>query len=79
MRNFTKLALIAGASIALAACGGSETATTAENTSMSEMNSMDSMATTNDMTAVDGAMDNTMGMDNMAMDNMGMDNMSNAM
>lgn len=90
MRNvFTKLAIVAGASLALAACGGSETANTTENAT--EMNSMDAMeGTTNDMTAVDGAdngamaMDNgSMGMDNGAMgaDNggMAMDNASNAM
>ncbi len=88
MRNvLTKLVagtVVAGAALALAACGGSETANTADNTMMMD-NSMDSMSTTNDMTAVDGAMDSNMAMDNMAMGNdtmggnMAMDNASNAM
>ncbi len=86
MRNlFTKLTFVAGAALAVAACGGSETANTTDNSMMSDMNTMEPAGTTNDMTAVDGAaMDNgSMAMDNgsMGMDNgaMASDNMSNAM
>ena len=57
--------MIAGAALFVSACGGGESANTAE-TNMTEMNSMEPMeGTTNDVTAVDGAM----GADaNMAMD-----------
>jgi len=57
--------MIAGAALLVSACGGGESANTAES-NMTEMNSMEPMeGTTNDVTAVDGAM----GADaNMAMD-----------
>ncbi len=57
--------MIAGAALFVSACGGGESANTAE-TNMTEMNSMEPLeGTTNDVTAVDGAM----GADaNMAMD-----------
>jgi hypothetical protein len=77
---FSKLmtgSMIAGAALLVSACGGSETANTAE-TNMTEMNSMDTTmeaGSMNDVTAVDGAMaDTNMSMDaNMAapMDSMG--------
>ena len=61
--------MVAGAALLVAACGGSETANTAEN--MTDMNSTEAdMGTMNDVTAVDGAMAG----DNMAMDNSAMDN-----
>ena len=48
--------MIAGAALFVSACGGGESANTAE-TNMTEMNSMEPMeGTTNDVTAVDGAM-----------------------
>jgi len=79
MRNFSKLmtgSMIMGAALLVSACGGSETANTAD-TNMTEMNSMEPMdGTMNDVTAVDGAMTG----DNMAMSNdMSMGNMSNDM
>jgi len=57
--------MIAGAALLVSACGGGETANTAES-NMAEMNSMEPLeGTMNDVTAVDGAM----GADaNMAMD-----------
>lgn len=70
MRNvFTKLiagTFVAGAALALAACGGSETAP-AENTT--ELNATDAMASTNDLTAVDGALDNATDANAVAEDN----------
>jgi hypothetical protein len=65
---FSKLmtgSMIAGAALLVSACGGSETANTAE-TNLTEMNSMDTMesGSMNDVTAVDGAMADT----NMSMD-----------
>ena len=48
--------MIAGAALFVSACGGGESANTAE-TNMTEMNSMEPMeGTMNDVTAVDGAM-----------------------
>jgi hypothetical protein len=48
--------MIAGAALLVSACGGGESANTAES-NLTEMNSMEPMeGTTNDVTAVDGAM-----------------------
>jgi len=65
---FSKLmtgSMIAGAALLVSACGGSETANTAD-ANLTEMNSMDTMesGSMNDVTAVDGAMADT----NMSMD-----------
>ncbi|MFW2830896.1 hypothetical protein [Sphingomonas sp. ID0503] len=74
MRNLLSKAMtasmVAGAALLVSACGGSEPA--ADNTTLTEMNSTDTMmdSTSNDMMAIDAA-----GMDS----NMAMDNMSNAM
>lgn len=82
---FTKImtgSMVASAALLVAACGGSETAET--NNTMTEMDTTDPMmdGTTNDVTAVDGAMgtDANMAMDsNMTMDsNMSGDNMSSS-
>jgi hypothetical protein len=66
---FSKLmtgSMIAGAALLVSACGGGETANTAE-TNLTEMNSMDTTmdaGSMNDVTAVDGAMaDSNMSMD----------------
>ena len=73
---FSKLmtgSMIAGAALLVSACGGGESANTAE-TNMTEMNSMDTSmesGSMNDVTAVDGAMADS----NMAMDS----NMSSPM
>ena len=76
---------IAGAALLVSACGGTETANTVDNTTVTDMNAMDG-TTTDNMTAVDGAMgndammanDSTMA-DNGTMANDTMDNMSNDM
>lgn len=48
--------MVAGAALLVSACGGSETANTAENTAMTDLNAMAPLeGTVNDMTAVDGA------------------------
>ena len=70
---------IAAAALAVSACG-SKTDTTTENTMVTDMNATEGMDTmTDNMTAVDGAMNGGM----MANDTMGndmmMSNMSNAM
>ncbi len=85
-------AMIAGAALTVAACGGTETAAT--NNTMMEMDATDPMmdGMTNDVTAVDaGTMDGNMAMDtNMTMDanmmandmmmnDMAMNNMTNGM
>ncbi len=56
MRKIVTLSAIAAASLTLAACGGSETATT-DNAAVTEMNAADAMeGTTNDsMTNMDAA------------------------
>jgi hypothetical protein len=56
MRKIVTLAAVAAASLTLAACGGSETATT-DNAAVTEMNAADAMeGTTNDsMTNMDAA------------------------
>jgi hypothetical protein len=66
---FSKLmtgSMIAGAALLVSACGGGESANTAE-TNLTEMNSMDTTmdaGSMNDVTAVDGAMaDSNMSMD----------------
>lgn len=71
-------AMVVGAAMLVSACGSSETAAPAENTTMTEMNAMEPMeGSMNDMTAMDGAMGAEA---NMAMDNAGMaDNASNGM
>jgi hypothetical protein len=73
MRKIVSFSMIAAASLALAACGGSEPAAT-ENAAVTEMNAADAMeGTTNDaMTNVDGAMaaDNAMSADANATDAM---------
>ena len=67
--------MVAGAALLVAACGSSETANTTENTTMTDLNTMEPEGTTNDMTAIDAAggnmADNSMMMDNagMATDN----------
>jgi hypothetical protein len=71
---FSKLmtgTMVAGAALLVSACGGSETANTAENTAMTDMNAMaPAEGEMNDMTAVDAAtMDANASMDaNMSMD-----------
>jgi hypothetical protein len=63
--------MVVGAALLVSACGGSETANTAENTAMTDMNAMaPAEGTMNDMTAVDSAtMDANASMDaNMSMD-----------
>lgn len=70
-KNVLTGSMVAGAALLVAACGGSETAEV--NNTMTEMDATDPMmdGTTNDVTAVDGAMgmDNNMAMDsNMTMD-----------
>jgi ABC-type Fe3+-citrate transport system substrate-binding protein len=48
--------MIAGAALLVSACGGSDTANTAENTAMTDLNAMAPMeGTVNDMTVVDSA------------------------
>lgn len=72
--------MIAGAALFVSACGGGESANTAE-TNMTEMNSMEPMeGTTNDVTAVDGAMgaDTNMAMDANASSPMMDSNMSSS-
>jgi len=90
MRAFSKIltgSIIAGAALALSACGG-KTETTADNATITDLNSTDMMDGTmsDNMTAVDGAMGNdTMMMSNdsmMSNDTMMMSNeagMTNAM
>jgi hypothetical protein len=70
---FSKLmtgSMIAGAALLVSACGGGESANTAE-TNLTEMNSMDTTmesGSMNDVTAVDGAMaDSNMSMDSNSM------------
>ena len=73
--------MVAGAALLVAACGSSETANTTENTSMTDMNTMEPEGTTNDMTAIDAAggnmADNSMMMDNAAMGGNSSDMMAN--
>ncbi|KQM12851.1 hypothetical protein ASE73_12680 [Sphingomonas sp. Leaf24] len=90
MRAFSKIltgSIVAGAALALSACGGN-TETTADNATVTDLNSTDMMDGTmsDNMTAVDGAMGNdTMMMSNdsmMSNDTMMMSNeagMTNAM
>ena len=69
--------MVAGAALLVSACGGSETANTAENTAMTDINAMaPAEGTMNDMTVVDGAAMDANAMDaNVAMDaNTSMDN-----
>lgn len=48
--------MVAGAALLVSACGGSDTANTAENTAMTDLNAMAPMeGTVNDMTVVDSA------------------------
>lgn len=64
--------MIAGAALLVSACGGSETAETTDNTLVTDMNATDPMmdgTTTDNMTAVDGAMANDSMMANDAMAN----------
>lgn len=78
---------IAGAALLVSACGGTEEANTVDNTTVTDMNAMDPMldgTTTDNMTAVDGAMGNDGMMandmaDNGMMANDTMGNMSNDM
>ena len=73
--------MVAGAALAVSACGPkTETTTATDNTMVTDMNTTEGMDTmTDNMTAVDGAMNGGM----MANDTMGndmmMSNMSNAM
>ena len=62
--------MIAGAALLVSACGGSDTANTAENTAMTDLNAMAPMeGTVNDMTVVDSAaMDANASMDVNAVD-----------
>jgi hypothetical protein len=68
--------MVAGAALLVSACGGSDTANTAENTAMTDLNAMAPEGTMNDMTAVDSAAMDANAVDaNAAMDaNMSMDN-----
>ncbi len=72
MRAFSKIltgSIVAGAALALSACGGN-TETTADNATVTDLNSTDMMDGTmsDNMTAVDGAMGNdTMMMSNDSM------------
>ena len=65
--------MVAGAALVVSACGGSESANTVENTTVTEMDAMEPVdGATNDVTAVDGAAGGAMG--NMSADaNMTMD------
>jgi hypothetical protein len=76
LSKITTASLVAGAALLVAACGGTETAET--NNTLTELDSTDTMmdGTTNDVTAVDGAMaDGNMAMDsNMTMDANSSDN-----
>ena len=64
--------LVAGAALMVAACGHSDTTnTTTDNTTMTDMNTMEPEGTTNDMTAVDAAGNSDMMMGN-TMDNSAM-------
>jgi hypothetical protein len=73
-KKLTAVSMVAGAALALSACGTQETANTADNSAMTDMNAMAPMeGSMNDMTAVDmgndmGMMDSNMSADN-AMDN----------
>jgi len=62
--------IVAGAALLVSACGGSDTANTAENTAMTDLNAMAPMeGTVNDMTVVDSAaMDANASMDMNAVD-----------
>jgi len=62
--------VVAGAALLVSACGGSDTANTAENTAMTDLNAMAPMeGTVNDMTVVDSAaMDANASMDMNAVD-----------
>ena len=62
--------MVAGAALLVSACGGSDTANTAENTAMTDLNAMAPMeGTVNDMTVVDSAaMDANASMDVNAVD-----------
>lgn len=63
--------MIAGAALAVSACGPKTETTTTENTMVTDLNSTEGMDTMSDnMTAVDGATNGGM----MANDSMGMDN-----
>lgn len=70
LKKMTTASMVVGAALLVSACGGSETANTAD-TNLTEMNSMEPAmdGSMNDMTAVDGAMGSDMnsGMDNSAM------------
>jgi hypothetical protein len=92
MRAFSKIltgSIVAGAALALSACGGNTETTTANDATITDLNSTDMMDGTmsDNMTAVDGAMGNdTMMMSNdsmmMSNDSMMMSNeagMTNAM
>ncbi|MEN2746713.1 MULTISPECIES: hypothetical protein [Sphingomonas] len=89
MRAFSKIltgSIVAGAALALSACGGN-TETTADNATVTDLNSTDMMDGTmsDNMTAVDGAMGNDtmmMSNDTMMSNDMMMSNeagMTNAM
>jgi hypothetical protein len=71
MRNLSKAAMILGATLALAACGGNDSAEV-NNTMTTDMNMADPMMeSTNDVTAIDAGTgaDANMAMDaNMTMD-----------
>ncbi len=56
--------LVAGAALMVAACGHSDTTNTTDNTTMTDMNTMEPEGTTNDMTAVDAAGNSDMMMEN---------------
>ena len=66
--------MVAGAALVVSACGGSESANTVENTTVTEMDAMEPVdGATNDVTAVDGAGANAMGGNMSADANMTMD------
>jgi hypothetical protein len=82
LSKLTTGTMIAGAALLVSACGGTETAETVDNTTVTDMNAMEPMdgTMTDNMTDVDGAMGNDAMMSNDAMANdaaMSNDAMSN--
>ena len=71
--------LVAGAALMVAACGHSDTTNTTDNTTMTDMNTMEPEGTTNDMTAVDAAGNSDMMMGNTGDNSADMSNSSDMM
>ncbi len=82
MRAFSKIltgSAIAAAALAVSACG-SQTETTVDNTTITDMNATEGLDTmTDNMTAVDGAMNGGMMANDMMANDMMMMNGTNAM